>query len=134
MITQAVPGASVTTMALPYGVQPRDGALAHTGTFAGTSYDFRAVLLVGANPAKSPYASGFDPEALPRIRSGRRTGDQAFTATYWLPRLFNGQVRPYVSDGDPTHVSFSTSEADRLDPRFRPGPSPTEPSSAPAGP
>lgn len=38
-------------MALPYGVQPRDGALAQTGTFAGTSYDFRAVLLVGANPA-----------------------------------------------------------------------------------
>jgi len=108
----------VTTMALPYGVQPRDGALAHTGTFAGTSYDFRAVLLVGAHPARSPYARGFDPEALPRMRSGRHTGEQAFTAAYWLPRLFNGQVRPYVSDGDPTHVSFPTSEADRLEPRF----------------
>ncbi len=60
----------MTTMALPYGVQPRDGALAHTGTFAGTSYDFRAVLLVGAHPARSPYARGFDPEALPGSAPG----------------------------------------------------------------
>jgi len=35
VITHAVPRASVTTMALPYGVQPRNGALAHTGTSAG---------------------------------------------------------------------------------------------------
>jgi len=118
VITGAVPGAEVTTMALPYGEQPQDRPLAHTGSFAGTSYNFRAVLLVGANPEISPYAKGFDPEALPRIRSGRHAGDRALTATYWLPKLFRGEVQPYVSDGDPTHVSFPRALAGRLDPRF----------------
>ena len=119
VITGAVPAAKVTTMALPFGVQPHDRALAHTGTAAGTSYDFAAVLLVGANPARSPYAVGFDPLALPRIRSGRRTGDQASTSTNWLPQLFSGAVRPFVSDGDPAHISFPKALSAKLDPTLQ---------------
>ena len=118
VITGAVPTAKVTTMALPFGASPHDRALAHTGASAGTSYDFRGVLLVGSNPARSPYAVGFDPLQLPRIRSGRRTGDQAFTSTQWLPELFSGAVTAFTSDGDPAHISFPRAKADRLDPRF----------------
>ena len=118
VITGAVPGATVTTMALPYGATPHDRALAHTGSAGGTSYTFRAVLLVGSNPAASPYARGFDPLELPRIRSGRRTGDQSFTSTEWLPKLFSGAIRAFTSDGDPTRISFPTKRAARLDPRF----------------
>lgn len=118
VITRAVPGVAVTTMALPFGVLPRNRALAAKGSSAGTSYDFAGVLAVGSNPAPSPYAGAFDPMYVPRIRSGRRTGDQALTSTYWLPKLFSGDVRPYVSDGDPAHISFPKSHASRLAPRF----------------
>jgi len=118
VITSAVRGATVSTMALPYGVLPRHRALAHAGASAGTSYEFRGVLLVGAGPAGSPYAKGFAPEALPRMRSGLRTGDQRFTSTYWLRRLFTGAPRPYVSDGDPGRISFPAAVARGIDPRF----------------
>ncbi len=126
VITQAVPGASVTTMALPYGVQPRDGALAHASTFAGISYDFRAVLLVEADPAKSPYASGFDPEALPGSAPGdaqvcrcspRRTGYPGCSAGSSGPtsatatRLTSASPRPRPTGWTPDS---------------RPGPGPTE--------
>lgn len=114
VITGDVPGAAVTTMALPFGVCPRNGALAHTGR----GYDFAGVLLVGSNPSPSPYAATFDPLALPRIRSGRRTGDQTFTSTYWLPRLLDGRVTRYVSDGDPAHISFPRASAARIAPRY----------------
>ncbi len=110
LILRAVPGASVTTMALPFGAHPRNGVLAHTGR----GYDLKGVLLVGSNPAKSPYSRGFDAFAVPRIRSGLRTGDQAFTSTYWLPRLTSTR---FISDGDPATVSFPRALAPRLDPR-----------------
>jgi len=115
VITADAPGAAVTTMALPYGATPRHASLAHTGK----GYDFAGVLLVGSNPAPSPYAKTFDPLAVPRIRSGLRTGVQLFTSTYWVPRLLDGRVRRYVSDGDPAHVSFPRADAARLSPRFK---------------
>ncbi len=114
VITSAVPDATVTTMALPYGVFPRQHALAHLGS----GYALRGVMLVGSNPAPSPFSPAFDPLDVPRIRSGLRTGDQAFTATYWLPRLFDGRVRRYVSDGDPTRVSFPAASPTRPAPAF----------------
>lgn len=118
VITDAVPGLPVTTMALPYGATPHQAALDHTGTSAGMSYSFSGVLLVGSNPARSPYAVGFDALRIPRIRSGMRSGDLAFTSSDWLPKLIRGAVPRYVSDGDPSHISFPRSRAARLDPRF----------------
>ena len=115
VIEHAAPTASVTTMALPYGAEPHDRALAYEGSALGRSYHFAGVLLVGAGPAKSPYQKGFDGRALPRIRSGLRTGDQLFTSSYWLPRLAKTR---FVSDGDPETISFPRAERGLLDPRF----------------
>ncbi|MCU1587827.1 MAG: polysaccharide deacetylase [Frankiales bacterium] len=112
VITGAVPGARVTTMALPYGAHPHDRALASRGA----GYRFAGVMLVGAGPARSPYRLGFDALNVPRIRSGNRSADPAFTSTYWLPRL--NKTR-FVSDGDPDVISFPRAEAGQLDPRFR---------------
>ena len=75
-------------------------------------------MAVGSNPAPSPYSVRFDPMYVPRIRSGLRTGDQAFTSTDWLPKLFSGAIGVYVSDGDPAHISFPRALARRLAPRF----------------
>ena len=118
VITGEVPGARVTTMALPYGVFPHDHALAVRGSAGATAYDFAAVLLVGSNPAPSPFTASFDPLGVPRIRSGSHRGDQAFTASYWLPRLFDGRITRFVSDGDPTRISFPRALAGRLLARF----------------
>jgi peptidoglycan/xylan/chitin deacetylase (PgdA/CDA1 family) len=118
VITDAVPGVQVTTMALPFGVRPRNKALAAKGSSGGISYDFAGVMAVGSNPAPSPFSAKFNPMYVPRIRSGLRTGDQAFTATDWLPQLFSGKVTAYVSDGDPDHVSFPKAAEARLSPRF----------------
>ena len=112
VITKAVPGARVTTMALPFGAHPHDRALAARGA----GYRFAGVLLVGAGPAKSPYSRGFDAFDVPRIRSGLRTGDQLFTSTYWLPRLLKTR---FISDGDPDVISFPKAKAGLLDPRLR---------------
>jgi len=114
VITDAIPGVQVTTMALPFGVQPRNRALAARGN----GYRFAGVLAVGANPAPSPYSARFDPMYIPRIRSGLRSGDQAFTSTDWLPQLYAGKVTAYVSDGDPDHISFPKAAAARLAARF----------------
>ena len=111
VITAQVPG-EVTTMALPFGAHPRDVALAH----AGSGYSFAGVLLVGSGPARSPYSRLFEPFEVPRIRSGLRTGDQAFTSTYWLPKLTASR---FVSDGDPSVVSFPRARAADLSPRLR---------------
>lgn len=111
VITAAVPG-EVTTMALPFGAHPHDVGLAH----AGSGYSFAGVLLVGSGPARSPYSRLFEPFEVPRIRSGLRTGDQAFTSTYWLPKL---TATRFVSDGDPSVVSFPRARAADLSPRLR---------------
>ncbi len=111
VITDAVPGIAVTTMALPFGAHPHNAALDHRGS----GYDFAGVMLVGSGPARSPYAEGFDPLEVPRIRSGRRTGDQAFTSTYWLPKLM---ATRYVSDGNPDTIAFPKTRQADLNPRF----------------
>ncbi len=81
-----LPDAKVTTMALPYGVMPDDPALALAGSWNGTSYQFDAVMLVGAEPAPSPFSKDFDPGAIPRIRSWP-TSDLENGSTDWLDRL-----------------------------------------------
>ena len=118
VITDAIPGVQVTTMALPLGELPHNNRLASRGSSHGSAYHFAAVLAVGSNPTPSPYSARFDPLYLPRIRSGLRTGDQTFTSTDWLPQLYSGKVTAYVSDGDPSHVSFPKAMAGRLSPKF----------------
>ncbi len=119
LIRTAAPGATVSTMALPFGVFPHDHALAARGSAGGTGYAFSAVLLVGSNPAPSPFSVTFEPLALPRIRSGRLAGDLTFTASYWLPKLFDGSVTRYVSDGDPLSVAYPRAWGGRLSPAYR---------------
>ena len=114
VIRRAVPGADVTTMALPLGQHPADKALAHRGRFGTTSYDFKGVMLVGAGPAPSPYSVKFRPFAVPRLLSGHDKSEP-FATTYWLNRM---RTTRYVSDGDPEHVSFPKASAAKLAPKF----------------
>ena len=115
LITDAVPGAAVTTLALPLGVMPKPARLARAGSWNGIAYRNAGVFLVGAEPAASPFSAAFDAGAIPRIR----TGSGHFASTYWLDELARHPGRRYVSDGDPAKISFPRSLADELAPRFR---------------
>jgi peptidoglycan/xylan/chitin deacetylase (PgdA/CDA1 family) len=106
-IRQAVPGAKPATLALPFGARPRDPQLAARGD----GYDYSGVLLVGANPAPSPFAEDFVPQAIPRIRSQGPTGSEAeFGSSVWLDKMAASPATRYTSDGNPAVISFPTGE------------------------
>ncbi|HEX3866907.1 MAG TPA: polysaccharide deacetylase family protein [Gemmatimonadaceae bacterium] len=74
-IDSAVPNYKVRTMALPYGIWPKDRSLAWQGTWtdpkSGQShpYHFDAVLEVAGGPARSPFDPGFNPHSIPRVQA-----------------------------------------------------------------
>ena len=84
-------------MALPYGLPPARPALALRGSWDGESYRFAGVFLVGAEPSPSPFTAGFDPGAIPRIRTD--PGTLLNGSSDWLRRLAENSAARYVSDG-----------------------------------
>lgn len=114
-IGAAAPGTEVRTMALPLGSSPADPALALAGSWGGTGYRFEAAMLVGANPAPSPFGA-VDPAAVPRIRSG--LGRVPFDSAYWLDELAANPETRFTSDGDPQRISFPRGSAGDLAPRW----------------
>jgi peptidoglycan/xylan/chitin deacetylase (PgdA/CDA1 family) len=104
-IRQAVPGAVPTTLALPFGARPRDVTL----PVSGEGYDYTAALLVGSNPAPSPFSSEFTPHAIPRIRSqGPDGAESQFGSSAWLDELAARPSGRYTSDGNPDVISYPT--------------------------
>ncbi|WP_116040634.1 polysaccharide deacetylase family protein [Amycolatopsis palatopharyngis] len=102
-IRQALPGYRPTTLALPFGARSGTDGL----VLRGTGYDYAGALLVGANPAPSPYSVDFDPEAIPRIRSQGADGEEAkYGSTVWLDELEADPGGRYTSDGDPKVISY----------------------------
>jgi peptidoglycan/xylan/chitin deacetylase (PgdA/CDA1 family) len=105
LIRDAVPGYAPTTLALPFGARPHDPGLA----LNGPGYAHTAVLLVGAEPAPSPYSEDFDPQGVPRIRSQGADGEEAeFGSTSWLDHLAANPGTRYTSDGNPDVISYPT--------------------------
>ncbi|GHF33704.1 peptidoglycan/xylan/chitin deacetylase (PgdA/CDA1 family) [Amycolatopsis bartoniae] len=114
-IRAAGPGLAPVTIALPFGVHPRqeDQAL------KGPGYDYRGAFLVGSNPSPSPYAAKFDPLNIPRIRSEAATGEEAeYGSTVWLDKLAADPGSRYTSDGDPAHVSYPKSANGKVAPAY----------------
>jgi peptidoglycan/xylan/chitin deacetylase (PgdA/CDA1 family) len=121
IITDAIPGAKVTDMALPLGAWPNPKSLAWRGSWGGIDYRINGVFEVGAEPSQSPYSTKFDEHAIPRIRTTPPgVGDQEWGSSWWLDILEDHPERRYVSDGDPKTVSFPHSHEDDLAPRFEP--------------
>ncbi len=113
-IKTAAPGADTNwTLALPLGVAPTNKALIREGESGGKSYEIIGALLVGSNPAKSPFNADFDPYQIARIRSGPKGAKAVdFDSYYWLDQLDDGKWTAYTSDGDPSKISYpSTSKS-----------------------
>jgi hypothetical protein len=74
-IDSAVPGYKIRTMALPYGLWPKNRQLAWKGSWTDPkthqvhSYSFDAVLEVTGGPTRSPYDPQFDPKSISRIEA-----------------------------------------------------------------
>jgi hypothetical protein len=74
-IDSAVAGYRVRTMALPYGIWPRNRELAWRGSWTDPktgkthTYAFDAVLEVSGGPTLSPYDARFNPHSITRIQA-----------------------------------------------------------------
>jgi len=74
-IDSAVPGYKIRTIALPYGLWPKNRQLAWQGTWTDPKtgqahpYKFDAVLEVSGGPTKSPYDPAFNPHSITRIEA-----------------------------------------------------------------
>ncbi|MEP6493899.1 MAG: polysaccharide deacetylase family protein [bacterium] len=74
-IDSVVPGYKIRTMALPYGLWPKNRQLAWQGSWTDPKtgkahpYKFDAVLEVSGGPARSPYDAQFNPHSITRIEA-----------------------------------------------------------------
>lgn len=112
IITEALPGVPVRSLALPLGMHPDDEKLAADGSSDGVTYHHDAVFLVGSNPAPSPFDADFDRTEIPRVRSQAATGEEAqYGSTQWLDKLAAQPDRRYTSDGDPNRISAPAADS-----------------------
>lgn len=119
LITDVVPDAEVATLSLPLGISPQPPRLAWSGQWSGLRYQHRGVLLVGSNPAPSPFDRSFDAHAIPRIRSAKQRGSVPnYGSEYWLDHLRKNPDERYVSDGDPERIAFPKRLLSQLDRRY----------------
>lgn len=92
-----LPTYKVQTLALPYGVFPKNQKLVIRGSSGGVSYSNICALLAGAGPAPCPESKKFNPYRLPRIIPG----NERFALRYWLDWLEKNKSHKFISDGDP---------------------------------
>ncbi|HHX87311.1 MAG TPA: polysaccharide deacetylase family protein [Firmicutes bacterium] len=108
-----LPGYQVRSLALPYGEHPDQMDYIISGTWEELSYYHEAILLVGANPAPSPFSNEFNPAALPRVRAS-----EMFTSGVgmydWLKILDEHPDRRFISDGDPDTVVIPSALEDQV--------------------
>jgi hypothetical protein len=81
-----------TSLALPFGVSPRNKALLQGFDWHGKHVELTGVFLVGSTPAPSTTDPNFKRFAIPRIQANE--GDQGLT--YWLNLFEKGKVKVFV--------------------------------------
>lgn len=112
-VNKYLPDYQVRSLALPYGAHPDDMSYIIQGNYEGTPYHNEGILLVGANPAPSPFSTSFKPEGIPRIRASEM--NTAGMGIYdWMQRLEENEDR-YISDGNPKTVVIPESLKDVVD-------------------
>ncbi|HYW33299.1 MAG TPA: polysaccharide deacetylase family protein [Gemmatimonas sp.] len=106
-VDSAVPGYTLRGLALPYGLWPKNKALAYSGSWFDKKanktirYNHEAVFLVAGGPARSPYDPEFDAHKLPRVPL--QGGTKLKPTLDEMDK--NGAMARYVSDGNPKTVA-----------------------------
>ncbi len=109
-----LPGYTVRSLALPCGEFPGDMSYIIEGEFEGTAYRNDGILLVGSNPAPSPFRLDFKPAALPRVRASEMEVE-GLGMYDWMEILRENPKRRYVSDGDDGTVTVPEELAEGID-------------------
>lgn len=117
IIRELAPDATIETMALPFGVLPDRPGLAVKGTWDGESYRFKGVMLVGAEPAASPYSTSWDAAGIPRVRATLDSSLE-YGFVYWFDRLAERPQLRYVSDGDPDRITVPADRRGEVAPAY----------------
>ncbi|MGW0801974.1 polysaccharide deacetylase family protein [Nonomuraea sp. NPDC002799] len=100
-----------TTIALPYGNQPRQKNWA----LRGKLYNHQGAFLAGYTPAPAPFSKAYDAAGIPRIKAMEKKGDCAqFCSHAWLDWLKNNPDMRYTSDGDVSTVAYPKYKAPYL--------------------
>lgn len=81
------------SIALPFGVSPKNASLTKEFDYKGKHYAFKAAFLVGAEPAPAPTDPKLNRYRIPRIQAynGICSLDE------WLGKFEKGQVKVYVA-------------------------------------
>lgn len=85
-------GVNARTLAMPYGVQPKNRALLKEFIWKGQRYRLNGAVRVGAKPAPAPTSKGFDRANIPRIQGA----DMDYALSWWLRRVEKNKVDLYV--------------------------------------
>ena len=93
-------GYRVTTLAVPYGFYPSDESLLAQGEHQGATYRFAAALDAAGGPTPSPFSDRFQPYRIKRVPVVRDN------LGIYLRDMRENPANRFVSDGDPTAVSF----------------------------
>lgn len=121
-IETAVPGYVPQTFALPFGglaTSPAERQATLTGSYQGTSWDFKGIALVGANPTPSPYSRNFNPDGIARIQvadPSTAPGSERWLLVGWESYFTANPTLLYVSDGNPAYITYPSSWASQLNP------------------
>ena len=106
-----LPGYDVNTLALPYGVFPRNHDILHAGSYDGKDYSNVCAMAAGWQPAPSPIDKNFHRYELDRIQAGTRS----FESRYWLNWLESHKAHKFISDGDPDVWTVPASYSSKID-------------------
>ena len=105
---------SVDTLALPFGIRPKDESLRGLlteGSYNGINYKNIAILNVGWNPGFSPYDTRFDFESIPRIRASEMKVDNVGMYNY-IEYFDNNPGERFISDGYAEIITVPEEKAD----------------------
>ncbi len=103
-------GYEVCSLALPFGAYPQHKEVLASGVWEGVEYRNLGVLLVGAEPAPSPFSKHFKPLAIPRIRGSEEE------LSKWLGYFQRNPSAKFVSDGDPNTITVIQGDEKNADP------------------
>lgn len=115
-IHKYLPTYNVQTLALPYGIFPKNRKLVVSGQSGGVTYHNICALAAGWNPAPSPMARKINFYYLPRIipADAHTKPGGLNTIRYWLVQLERNKADKFVSDGDPNTYTVSALTKGRL--------------------
>ncbi len=105
VIEAMVPGYEVQTISAPFGGFPYTLDFFKSGRWGDLSYSYAGNAAAWGGPTVSPFDSRFEPYRVPRMEV------TASSLDYWLSYFDQNPSEYYISDGDPTLVTFPQPEA-----------------------